>query len=110
MNWFRRRKASSGHREGQSDAFAHLGWFVQNRYGVEAYLEPRTVMTETTVILIAHDGEWTRRRVRDPEAAARFARKMSIPLYDVQLTGYPQRMRDYNARRRLRPDAPHPEV
>ncbi|GGJ84772.1 hypothetical protein GCM10010123_13010 [Pilimelia anulata] len=86
----------------------HLVAFVRSRYGVEAFLEPRTVMTETTVLLIAHDGEWTRRRVADPEAAGRFARKMNIPLYDVQLVGYPQRMRDFNARRKLRPDRPSP--
>ena len=54
----------------------------------------------TTVILIAHDGEWTRRRVGSPECARSFGHRLGIPVYDVALVGYPQRMRDYNARRR----------
>jgi hypothetical protein len=78
----------------------HLEQFVRSRKGVEALIEPRTTVTETTVILIAHDGEWTRRRVGSPDEAWRFGRRLGIPVYDVALVGYPQRMRDYNARRR----------
>jgi hypothetical protein len=79
---------------------AHLEWFARNKYGVEAFIEPQTMVTGTTVILIAHDGEWTRRRIGSPQAAKSFARGIPIPVYDVHLTGYPQRMRDYNARQR----------
>jgi hypothetical protein len=78
----------------------YLEQFVRSRRGVEAFLEPRTTVTENTVILIAHDGEWTRRRVPDPQAARQFAARLSIPVYDVRLVGYPQRMRDYNQRRK----------
>jgi hypothetical protein len=67
---------------------------------VEAYLEPRTAVTETTVVLVASNGEWTRRRVDGAEAAASFARKHAIPLYDAASVGYPQRMRDWTARRK----------
>jgi hypothetical protein len=67
---------------------------------VEAFVEPRTTVTDTTIVLVAHDGEWTRRRVDGPSGASDFARKQSIPLYDVGVVGYPQRMRDYNARRK----------
>jgi hypothetical protein len=77
----------------------HLEQFVRSRRGVEALIEPRTTVTETTVILIAHDGEWTRRRVGSPDDAWRFGRRLGIPVYDVAHVGYPQRMRDYNARR-----------
>ena len=38
--------------------------------GVEAYLEPRTTVTDTTVVLVAATGEWTRRRVDGPDGAA----------------------------------------
>jgi hypothetical protein len=72
---------------------------------VEAFIEPKTTVTETTVLLIAHDGEWTRRRVYSEGDARRFAHKLAIPVYDVRLIGYPQRMRDYNERRKRRPDA-----
>jgi hypothetical protein len=100
--WFRRRKdvAGSGDRSANRGDIDHLEQFARARRGVEAFIEPRTTVTETTVILIAHDGEWTRRRVEGPEAARRFAHRLGIPVYDVKLVGYPQRMRDYNERRK----------
>ncbi|MCI4061897.1 hypothetical protein MRQ36_04670 [Micromonospora sp. R77] len=107
MGLFRRRRqpgAVSRDRSVDRAALDHLENFVRTRRGVEAYLEPRTTVTETTVMLIADDGEWTRRRIDGPEGARRFAHKLAIPIYDVRLMGYPQRMRDYNERRKRRPD------
>jgi len=78
----------------------HLAEFVRSRRGVEAFIEPRTTVTETTVLLVAHDGEWTRRRIDSPESARRFAHQLSMPIYDIRLMGYPQRMRDYNERQK----------
>ena len=78
----------------------HLAEFVRTRVGVEAYVEPVTSVTQTTVVLIATTGEWTRRKVPDAAAARAIAGELGIPVYDVQLTGYPQRMRDWNARQR----------
>jgi hypothetical protein len=101
--WFRRRggsAVSSANRDAYRADLEYLEQFVRSRRGVEAFLEPRTTVTENTVILIAHDGEWTRRRVSDPSSARQFAARMSIPVYDVRLVGYPQRMRDYNQRRK----------
>jgi hypothetical protein len=105
--WFRRRKqrrsstgGSPGDRAANELDTKHLEEFVRSRRGVEAFIEPRTTVTETTVLLIAHDGEWTRRRVDGPEGARRFAHRMAIPIYDVALVGYPQRMRDFNERRK----------
>ena len=105
MAWFRR-----GRRGGEAVRVRpsyqadldHLEQFVRSRRGVEAFIEPRTTVTETTVILVAHDGEWTRRRVDGPDAARRFAHRLAIPIYDVRLMGYPQRMRDFNERRKRR--------
>lgn len=79
---------------------AHLRDFVDTRVGVEAYVEPRTNVTATTVMLVATDGEWTRRRVPDEKAAHEIARGMGIPVYDVQRTGYPPRVRAWNSRQR----------
>lgn len=84
-----------------SDGEAHLRDWTRARVGVEAFVEPRTTVTETTVVLVAHDGEWTRRRVGNPHRAKKIARSLKIPVYDVQLVGYPQRMRDHDARERI---------
>lgn len=72
--------------------------FTASRKGVEAYVEPKTSVTQTTMLLVAADGEWTRRRVASPEAAAAFAKKLEIPCYDANRVGYPKRMREYNVR------------
>ncbi|WP_228389505.1 oxidoreductase [Cumulibacter manganitolerans] len=76
---------------------AHLREFVRTRRSVEAYVEPRTNVTPMSVLLVAHDGEWTRRRTTEKDAQ-RLASELRIPVYDVQRTGYPQRMRDWSAR------------
>ncbi|MCA1187445.1 MULTISPECIES: oxidoreductase [unclassified Saccharopolyspora] len=96
---FRRRRTTG--RPADSRDTDHLRTWAQQRHGVEAFVEPRTTVTETTVLLVAHDGEWTRRRVAGPEAAFRFARKQGMPCYEVAKLGYPQRMRDYQARQRV---------
>ena len=75
---------------------AHLEQFVTTRQGVEGFVEPRTSVTETTIVLVAADGEWTRRRIDGPEVARRLSRDLAVPVYDAQVTGYPQRMRDWN--------------
>ena len=93
------RPAAEG-REQRHLASAHLEEFVRTRSGVEAFVEPSTTVTPTTLLLVAKDGEWTRRPVPDPTRAGEFAHRLSIPIYDVNLTGYPQRMRDFNARRK----------
>lgn len=94
------RKRRGTLRTGSSADTRHLEAFIASRTGVEAFVEPRTAVTDTTILLVADDGEWTRRRVDGPSGAADFARRQSIPLYDAAVVGYPQRMRDYNARQK----------
>lgn len=102
MSWFPRRgKQRPGTlRTGNASDLDHLSDFVSTRGGVEAYLEPRTTVTDTTVVLVASTGEWTRRRVESPERAADFARKHAIPLYEVAKVGYPKRMREWTQQRK----------
>lgn len=83
-----------------SDVMADLRRWAAARGGVEAYVEPETTVTPLTVVLVAADGEWTRRAVDDAQARA-IGRRLAIPVYDVQKVGYPRRMRDFDARRRL---------
>jgi hypothetical protein len=104
----RGRRGSAPDRRGTLDRashrgdLAHLEQFVGTRRGVEGYVEPRTAVTETTIVLVAADGEWTRRRIDGPGVARRLSRELAIPVYDAQVTGYPQRMRDWTARQKSR--------
>ncbi|WP_340538194.1 hypothetical protein [Nocardioides sp. GXZ039] len=76
----------------------HLRDFVTSRRGVEGFVEPRTAVSEVTLLLVAHDGEWTRRRVPSVKWAHDFANKHQVPSYDAAVVGIPQRMREYNSR------------
>lgn len=78
----------------------HLLDFVRNRRGVEGFVEPRTAVSDVTLLLVAYDGEWTRRRVPSVQWAHQFANKHQVPSYDAAVVGVPQRMRDYNRRRK----------
>lgn len=76
----------------------HLRDWVAERRGVEGFVEPRTAVSEVTLLLVAHDGEWTRRRVPSVKWAHAFCNKHQVPSYDAAVVGIPQRMREYNAR------------
>ncbi|WP_007027239.1 hypothetical protein [Saccharomonospora iraqiensis] len=105
----RRRKGGKPGRPGKPGAVRgassadtdHLDQWASARRGVEAFVEPRTNVTETTVVLVAHDGEWTRRRIGSLGAAQQFGKKRAIPVYEVAKTGYPKRMREYTERQRI---------
>lgn len=112
MGWFTRKAARlrrsakvGAQNRGIDDAVVqHLTQFAQTRRGVEAFVEPRTSVTQTTILLVAYDGEWTRRVVPSPEWAHAFAAHLQVPGYDAAVVGYPQRMRDYNTRNKKHPD------
>jgi hypothetical protein len=87
-------------RQASSDELDHLAEWAQSRRGVEGFVEPQTSVTATTLVLVAVDGEWTRRRVESPKAAFSFGQKHGIPVYDVAAVGYPARMREWTAKRK----------
>ena len=97
--WFKgesKRSAPSPSTEKSSRAATReLGDFVGSRHGVEAFLEPKTALYSTTLLLVADDGEYLRRPVGDAKQAAAFCDEHDIPLYDARKVGYPRRMRDY---------------
>lgn len=80
---------------------AALEEWVAARHGIEIFVEPRTTVTSTTMLLVAHDGEFTRRPVANPSEARSFATAHALPIYDANLVGYPQRMRDYSRRQTI---------
>jgi hypothetical protein len=99
MKWLRRRGSGGGgssSKAGKSADRKYLEEFLSTRRGVEAYVEPQTSVSATTVVLVAADGEWTRRPVPDAATAFTWAHKQGIPCYDVNLMGYPKRMREWN--------------
>jgi hypothetical protein len=105
LDRFRRR----GHGTGSTGAIVrgsdnadqqHLLEFIRSRRGVEGFVEPRTTITDVTLLLVAHDGEWTRRRVPSIQWAHKFANQHQVPSYDAAVVGIPQRMRDYNRRKK----------
>ena len=101
MRLFRRRgKTDPGTvRQADSADVKHLEQFARTHRGVEAFVEPPTAVSAVTVVFVASTGEWTRRRVRDARAAHELANRLAVPSYDAAVVGYPQRMRDWNARK-----------
>jgi len=98
----KRRRTEAGavvsDREASRADLAALREFAASRAGCEAFVEPQTSVSQLSVVLVAADGEWTRRRVGSAKAASDLARDLKIPIYDANKVGYPQRMRDFNAR------------
>ena len=97
---FARRDRPGTPRSGGSQELDHLAGWASSRRGVEGFVEPQTSTTATTLVLVAGDGEWTRRRVRSPKDAFSFGADHGIPVYDVAAVGYPARMREWTARRK----------
>jgi hypothetical protein len=78
--------------------------FIESRRGVEAYVEPKTVMHPLSVVLVAGDGEHRRFPLSDDAYLRELARDRDIPILDAARVGYPQRMRDYLKRQRSAAD------
>lgn len=73
----------------------HLRRWCRTRVGIEAFLEPETLVSVPGLCLVAFDGEWTRRPVGDVATARKLASELKLQLFDATVSGYPQRMRDY---------------
>ncbi|WGW13492.1 oxidoreductase [Saxibacter everestensis] len=87
-------------RSRKAATISHIRDFRDTRVGVEAYIEPATASTPATMLLIATTGEWTRRAVPSEKVGWNLARELSIPVYDVNQTGYPPRMRAWTKAKR----------
>src|SRR5690606_7526781 len=74
---------------------ADLKQFLRSREGVEGYIEPPTSVYAMTLCLVAADGEFLRRPVKDERQARALCNDAGIPLYDARIVGYPKRMREY---------------
>ena len=107
FNPFRRNKSRSSLRPPRGpgetirpeDAQDLQQWAAGRMY-VEAFVEPETVVNEMSVVVVDENGEFIRRRIGGPKGIDAVAALLSCDIYDVEETGYPQRMRDWSARRR----------
>lgn len=71
--------------------------FVTSRQGVEAYVEPRTVIHPLSVVLIAADGEWRRFELRDDAYLRELVKERGLRVIDASRFGYPERMKRHAA-------------
>jgi len=67
---------------------------------VEGFVEPRTAVSDVTLLLVAWDGEFTRRRVPSADWAYKFCQRRGIKAYEAGVVGIPQRMREYISRQK----------
>jgi hypothetical protein len=107
-----RRPAADGERTGSTRVRAssgedeqHLEQFVSTREGVEGFVEPRTAVSDVTLLLVAWDGEFTRRRVPSTDWAYKFCQRRGIAAYEAGVVGIPTRMREYIKRQKQRGQA-----
>ena len=61
--------------------------------GVEAYVEPKTVMSPKSVVLVDEAGEWRRFELREDAYLRRLSAERGLSIFDAARTGYPPRMR-----------------
>ncbi len=69
--------------------------FLESRGGVEAWVEPKTVIHPLSVVLVAQDGEWVRIALRDDAFLRELSRERGLRIHDAMRVGYPERMRTY---------------
>ena len=72
--------------------------------GVEAYVEPKTVMSPKSVVLVDADGEWRRFELSEDRFLRELARERSLPIFDAARTGYPPQ--DASSSRRVLNEVP----
>lgn len=83
-----------------SDA-ADLQAWCTGRAFVEAFVEPETVVNEMSVVIVDETGDFIRRPIGGPKGIDAIARLLGCPVYDVEETGYPQRMRERIEKERI---------
>ena len=85
----RRLKGVAGPDERRDDILE----FLNTHRGIEAYMEPKTVMSPKSVVLVDDAGEWRRFELREDAYLRRLAAERGLPIFDAARTGYPPRMR-----------------
>lgn len=69
---------------------------------MEAWLEQPTNFNKPSILLVAANGESTRRAIPSIGYGYDFAKGHDIPAYDAGVVPYPSRMREYGVQARRR--------
>jgi hypothetical protein len=89
----RRRRSSPDASERQEAPDEGMEEFLNTHSGVEAYVEPETVVSPRSVVLVDGAGEWRRFPLSEDSVPRRVAGGAGMPIFDASRTGYPSRMR-----------------
>jgi hypothetical protein len=94
----RRRRRRSPHAFEGSDgsvdgSVKRMEEFLNAHSGVEAYVEPETLVSPRSVVLVDEAGEWRRFPLSEDSVLGRVAGERGMPILDASRTGYPSRMR-----------------
>ncbi len=96
---FRRGKGDddkpSSARGPSAQALGELKAFLDDHEGIEGFIEPPTAVYAMTLLLVAGDGEYLRRPVKNDKQARKLCDERGVPLYAARKVGYPQRMKDF---------------
>jgi hypothetical protein len=66
--------------------------FLRTHTGVEAFVEPETVVSPRSVVLVDAAGEWRRFPLHGDAHLRRLSTERGMPIFDAGRTGYPPRM------------------
>jgi hypothetical protein len=86
---YRAWKRVPGPRENRDEILA----FMDTHAGVEAFVEPKTVMHPLSVVLVDAEGAWARFELKEDTMLRELARERALPVFDASRVGYPPRMR-----------------
>ena len=101
------KSAAKAHDESvRASAESSLTAFLGSHSGVEAWLEEAAGINRESILLVAGSGEWNRRVVPSLDWARKFCAKRGIPVFQAGIVPYPQRMRDWNERHRIKKERP----
>jgi len=71
--------------------------FLDTHHGVEAYVEPRTVMHPLSVLLVDAEGDAKRFELREDALLRDLAKSRGLVVFDATRVGYPERMRRHRS-------------
>jgi hypothetical protein len=99
-DWDRRRdqlyrqvKGIGGPEENRDEIVA----FLDSHGGVEAYVEPKTVMHPLSVVFVDADGVAKRSSLREDALLRELAKNRGLLVFDATRVGYPGRMRRHRS-------------